>query len=95
MKIVGIIWLHDVISKLAAKHGVESIEVEELLGNRPRFQRIARGKVAGEDMYAVTGQTDAGRYLIAFFVYKRSQEALIVSARDMTSRERRRYGKQH
>ncbi len=37
------------------------------------------------------GQTEGGRYLIVFFVYKRDKSALILSAREMTQGERRRY----
>jgi len=39
------------------------------------------------------GQTDSGRYVIVFFVRKTTQEALIVSARDMTDSERKLYEK--
>ena len=93
MRIVGIVWLRAVVDKLANKHSVDTTEVEEVLSNRPRFRRIARGHVAGEDLYAMMGQSDAGRYLITFFVYKQSYDALIISARDMTIAERRRYEK--
>jgi uncharacterized DUF497 family protein len=39
------------------------------------------------------GQTEAGRYLIVFFIHKKSGAALVISARDMTPKERRRYGR--
>jgi uncharacterized DUF497 family protein len=39
------------------------------------------------------GQTDAGRYLAVLFIHKESNDALILSARDMSEKERRRYGK--
>jgi uncharacterized DUF497 family protein len=39
------------------------------------------------------GQTDSGRYLIVFFIHKKDNRALILSARDMTSAERKRYEK--
>ena len=39
------------------------------------------------------GQTGAGRYVIVFFVRKKTQQALIVSARGMTDSERKRYEK--
>lgn len=42
-------------------------------------------------MYACMGQTKSGRYLIVFFIYKKDGRALILSARDMTPAERRRY----
>jgi len=38
-------------------------------------------------------QTDAGRYLTIFFVHKKDNRALILSARDMTDSERRGHGK--
>jgi len=44
-------------------------------------------------MYAAFGQTDEGRYLIVFFIYKRDGRALIISARDMDDSEKRLYGR--
>ena len=60
--------------------------------NRPRIRRIALGDIAGEDLYSALGRTDDGRYLIVFFIRKPSDEALIISARDMSHKERRSYG---
>jgi len=37
------------------------------------------------------GQTKAGRYLVVFFVYKKTREALVLSARDMDRKERKHY----
>lgn len=93
MQITGVIWLRRIINKLAQKHQVEPEEVEEIFENRPRFRRLERGDVAGEDLYSAMGQTDDGRYLIVFFIYKRSREALVISARDMSRKERRHYGR--
>ncbi len=93
MKISGFIWLRHIISKLEQKHHVEPEEVEEVFDNRPRFRRLERGDVVGEDLYSAMGQTEDGRYLTVFFIYKRSREALIISARDMSARERKSYGK--
>lgn len=62
MEISGIIWLRSVVDKLAWKHGVATEEVEEVLGGSPRFHFIETGHVAGEDLYAALGRTDAGRY---------------------------------
>jgi uncharacterized DUF497 family protein len=42
-------------------------------------------------VYSASGQTDAGRYLIVFFIHKPNNTALILSARDMDKKERRRY----
>ena len=39
-------------------------------------------------------QTMAGRYLAVFFIYKAAvKTAVIISARDMSDRERRTYGR--
>ena len=93
MKITGFIWLRDIVQKLLRKHAVAQEEVVEVFANRPRFRFVEKGHRSGENVYAALGRTDAGRYLIIFFVRKKDGRALIVSARDMTSAERRRYGK--
>ncbi len=93
MKIEGIIWLRDIVDKLAFKHHVETDEVEEVLGGKPKFRFIEKGEREGEDVYLALGQTDAGRYLSVLFIYKRTKEALILSARDMARKERRQYGR--
>ena len=93
MRITGVVWLRSVIEKLADKHQVSQQEVEEALRNRPRIRRIALGDIAGEDLYSALSQTDDGRYLIIFLIRKLDGEALIISARDMSPKERKRYGK--
>ena len=52
-----------------------------------------KGNRSGEDVYSAMGQTDAGRYLIIFFILKPYHRALVVSARDMDRKERREYGR--
>ena len=93
MKITGVIWLRNVIDKLLWKHNVTTDEVEKVFAQSPRYRYIETGDVEGEDLYAAMGQTEEGRYLIVYFVDKLTGEALIVSARDMTKKERRSYGK--
>ena len=93
MQITDIIWLPSVVDKLDWKHGVMPDEVEELLVAAPHIRRIERGKVQGEDVYAAMGQTETGRYLIVFFIHKKSGAALVISGRDMTSKERKQYGR--
>ena len=93
MKLRGVVWLTEVVDKLATKHGIESYEVEELLDNNPSVRFIEKGERKGEDVFSATGQSDAGRYLLVIFIYKVTKEALVLSARDMTRNERRRYGK--
>lgn len=91
MFIDDFIWLPDILDKLMVKHQVMQEEVEETFFNRPRYRFVESGYRKGEDVYAAGGQTDAGRYLIVFFIYKSNNTALILSARDMDKKERRRY----
>ena len=93
MRITGIIWLRAVVDKLAWKHQVTTEEVDEALAAVRRFRFIERGDVEGEDLYAAMGRTAAGRYLIIYFIYKTTKVALIVSAREMTKKEKRAYAK--
>jgi len=93
VKIAGVIWLSYVVDKLVSKHHVETAEVEEALNNRPKIRFVENGTRKGEDVYLALAQTDAGRYLAVLFIYKRTKEALILSARDMAQKERRQYGK--
>ena len=93
MKIGGIIWLRDFVDKLGFKHHVEPHEVEEVLNNRPKIRSVEKGERKGENVYLALGQTDAGRYLAVLFIHKKTREALILSARDMADKERKRYGK--
>jgi hypothetical protein len=88
-----IIWLDAFVEKLRRKHQVSTDEAEEVLLGRPLVRRVARGDVAGEDVYAALGRTARGRYLIVFYVLKAGGKALVISARDMKPRERRQYAK--
>ena len=94
MKIEGVIWLRAVIDKLARKHQVEPYEVEEVFGDKPKVRFVEKGQRKGENVYMALGQTSNGRYLTVLFIYKPStKHALILSARDMTTNERKQYAK--
>jgi len=67
------------------KHRVTTEEAEEVCFSRPL---VIRGR---DGSYAVYGQTDAGRYLIVF-LYPRGRGVFsLATAREMETRERRRY----
>jgi uncharacterized DUF497 family protein len=85
----------DVIEeKLAKKHQVKVREARQALLNSPRIRFAEKGYVEGEDVYAAFGQTFGGRYLAVFFVYKPTEStAIIISARDMSQKERKSYGR--
>jgi uncharacterized DUF497 family protein len=91
MFIDGFLWLPDIIDKLIVKHHVSQEEAEEVFFNNPRFRFVEKGFRPDENVYVVGGQTDAGRYLVVFFIYKQDKTALILSARDMDKKERKRY----
>ncbi len=93
MKIEGVVWLRDVVDKLAFKHRVETDEVEQVLNGRPKFRFVEKGERKDEDVYIALGQTNTGRYLSVLFIYKKTKEALILSARDMAKKERKQYEK--
>ena len=93
MKINGIIWLESIIDKLLWKHHVTTREVEEVFDRSPRYRFLEKGNVEGEHLYTAMGRTEAGRYLTVYFINKATGEALVISARDMTKKERKLYGK--
>ena len=93
MKITRIIWLENIVNKINVKHGVIRREVVEVLYNKPYFLFVEKGFKTGENVYSALGRTVSGRYLIIFFVYKNNKDALIISARSMSIKERKRYEK--
>lgn len=88
-----IIWLDTIVEKLAWKHRVLPHEVEEVLSGRCRIYKKESGDIEGEDLFNALGKTKGGRYLSVFFIKKFDNNALIITARDMNRRERRRYEK--
>lgn len=91
MKIIGLIWYENIIEKLEQKHNVQQHEVREVLANDPKFRYVETGLQPDENLYAALGRTNAGRYIIIFFINKKDKQALVVSARDMTRAERKKY----
>lgn len=87
------IWLPNIVEKLVTKHRVTPEEVEDVFFVAPHFRFHEKGRVRGEDMHTALGQTETGRYLIIFFILKSDNRALVISARDMTRTERKRYGR--
>jgi uncharacterized DUF497 family protein len=91
LKINGFIWYEKIIDKLERKHNVQQYEVLEVFANNPMFRYVEKGLQPDENVYAALGQTHAGRYLIIIFIYKINKHALIISARNMTHAERKKY----
>ena len=93
MEIRDVIILPHVLAKIEVKHNVKEHEVREVFANNPFCRWWERGHFRGEDVYIALGQTDSGRYLIVFFVYKLAKDALVISVRDMKRKERRQYAR--
>jgi len=93
MVIKGFIWIAGFVDKLESKHGVSVYEAESIFTGKPVCKKIQKGRVKGENLYRALGKTESGRYLAVFFIYKKTHEVLIISARDMTEKERKNYAK--
>jgi uncharacterized DUF497 family protein len=93
VKLAGIIWLEEIVEKIDRKHHVTKEEVREILKGSRQFRFVEKGQRKGENVYSAMGQTRGGRYLIVFFIRKRTGQALPISAREMDRAERRRYEK--
>jgi uncharacterized DUF497 family protein len=93
MEILDIILIDDVLDKIIWKHNISELELRQVINNQPNIRFMEKGKVKGENLYVALGKTDAGRYVSVFFIMKKNKKALVVTARDMTERERRKYAK--
>lgn len=94
MVIHNLIWLEEIVDKLEQKHNVLQDEVIFVLNSIPHIRFVSKGRHnKKESVYAAYGQTEEGRYLTVFFIYKQNNRALIISGRDMDDKERKQYDK--
>ena len=77
-----------ILEKIEAKHGVSFEEAEEACLAESAHVRRSR-----EGLYKVFGRTLAGRYLLVVLVEVGGGVWRVVTAREMTSTERRQYEK--
>ena len=90
MRIHEFIWPEDRIDHIA-QHGVIPEEVEEVCFGKALVQK-ARSE--GENpVYYVLGQTDAGRYLFCVVIQFPDGNGYPLTARPMTTKEKRRFRK--
>ena len=72
-----------------ARHGVRPEECGEVCFGAPL---VLRAKATGQNpVYYLLGETDAGRLLFCVVIEFRGGKAYPVTARDMTTKEKRRY----
>jgi len=68
------------------EHGIAIFEVEEsMLYRKPLYVRGREGK------YVCYGITEEGRYLFVVFVFKPTGLVRVITARDMTRKDKRFY----
>ena len=72
------------------KHGVRASECEEVFFNQPLLVHDDARHSKEEPRYLVLGRTHAGRRLFVVFT-QRDERIRVISARDMSQRERRSY----
>ena len=78
----GFIWDDENLAHIA-RHGLSSDEVEEALVGGPL---VLRGP---DDRYLGYGRTENGRWVFVVYVTRSRGRVRVLTARDMTERERR------
>ncbi len=84
MRINELLWDDENVEHIAAHH-VEIDEVEDVCYGRNLIERAGSGK------HAILGQTNEGRYLFIVVARREPGRFRIITARDMTPAERRRF----
>jgi uncharacterized DUF497 family protein len=80
-------WWDDENVEHIANHGVDPFEAEAVITNAVEIRKVGHGK------YVAYGQTDSGRYLMVIFAPKEQRRLRVVTARDLTPKEKRRFRK--
>jgi uncharacterized DUF497 family protein len=89
-QIVGFQWDDGNVNKKRVLHKVENWECEQIFFNVPLLIIGDPGHSSTEERWAAFGHTDEGRLLTMVFT-KRKSLIRIISARDMSRKERRFY----
>jgi uncharacterized DUF497 family protein len=87
MRFAEVVWSLAVAEKVSTKHGIDQHEVEEALFGHTHVRRGRCG------VYQVYGRTHAGRYPFVAVRDLGGGRARVVTARHMTTVQRRRYGR--
>lgn len=89
----GFEWDKGNIDKNWERHQVTHLECEEVFFNTPIAVKEDEPHSATEDRYYALGKTDGGRLLFVVFTV-RDNKVRVVSARDMSRKERKLYDEQ-
>jgi len=86
----GFDWDEGNAAKNWDEHGVADFECEDIFFNQPLIVQYDPEHSEQERRFHALGQTDKGRYLLVAFTIRRKL-IRVISAREMTRRERRFY----
>jgi len=89
----GFDWDEGNIDKNEITHNVRWTECEQIFFNKPLLLLKAGKHSSAEKRYYAYGKTDEGRFLTIVFTL-RNNMIRVISARTMSEKERRRYGKE-
>jgi uncharacterized DUF497 family protein len=93
-RIVGFDWDAGNERKSADKHGVSQAEAEQAFFNQPLLVLVDERHSALEPRFHALGRTEVGRRLQITFTLRRDSTLIrVISARDMSTRERIAYEK--
>ena len=88
MEITSLVWNQTNITHIAAHHVIPE-EVEEICKTKPLI--LTTPTKGPNPVYYVLGQSQAGRYLFAVVIYFGKGQGYVVTARNMSDHERRRF----
>jgi uncharacterized DUF497 family protein len=91
LQITGFQWDQGNLEKNWLKHGVSPLECEEIFFNQPLVVSPDIKHSYREERFYALGRTDAHRYLFVVFTV-RGRKLRVISARDMSRKERKIYG---
>lgn len=92
-QVEGFEWDQSNIEKNWEKHRVSYLECEEVFFNQPLLVQEDEIHSKFEPRYYVLGRSNDGRYLFIVFTIRRNK-IRVISARNMSRRERRIYREQ-
>ena len=90
MRVTSVYFASDEIQEKIEYRGISIDDICEVFRQKPVVHVDGRDRF-GNKKYFAWGQTQAGRYLFIVFVPERPADARIISARDMTEREKKRH----
>jgi uncharacterized DUF497 family protein len=89
--VTGFQWDQGNLEKNWLKHGVSPLECEQVFFNQPLVVAPDLKHSQDEERFFALGRTDTDRYLFVVFTVRR-RKLRVISARDMSRKERIIYG---